>query len=290
MGSKVDIHAMLSPLKEIRPGITLTGVLSWRVRHIKFLSPGAVREVHGYAKGIPRRINIACDQAMIAACSNEMQTVDARIFQKAVGILELPQAPPVGLSPAPASQNASVMQKSRRPGKILSVLAAAVLLAVLAYRFYLPNPSNPDKIPNIPITKQAGQQGPVVVQAIVPPPAARAVQGELAGTAVQQESFQLALQAPLVPSGIKNAQSGRSADMDAFINEVFMMHKADAINRDSDPSARLTASGAPALERPASSPAGPSASPSREPEPVRVLTAQPDSDAIIDWLIEERKR
>jgi general secretion pathway protein A len=40
--------------------------------------PEAVREVHRYTKGIPRRINIACDQAMIAAFIEEMQTVDAR--------------------------------------------------------------------------------------------------------------------------------------------------------------------------------------------------------------------
>ncbi|WP_020587504.1 ExeA family protein [Desulfobacter curvatus] len=261
---QVDVRAMLFPLEEEQTRDYINRRLELAGAAHSIFTPGAVREVHRYTKGIPRRINIACDQAMIAACAKDMQTVDAQIFHEAVGILELP------LVPMAVSQPALVAPKSRRSVRVLPALAAAVLLVVVAYISYFRVLS-------------------------VPPPEATAAHGDLPGAGARLEAFQAESYEPvesqaatlepskvsLLPSEQIVVKPRRSADMDAFIKEVFIMHKADSMARVPDPSHQPSAHNVPASETPASGPAH---------ESVRASSAQPEPDAIIDWLIKEKSQ
>lgn len=287
---QVDVHVMLSPLEEKQTRDYINRRLELAGATHKIFIPGAVREVHRYTKGIPRRINIACDQAMIAAYAKDMQTVDAQTFQEAVGILELPQLPVAASPPVPAPQTRLAAPRSRRPARALPTLAVVVLLAVIVYTFYSRTLS-------------------------VPTPAATAAHGDPPGVVARPEAFQTesyepveSQAAPLETSQVTlasseqtAAKSNRTADMDAFImdafiKEVFILHKADFMARVPDPSPRLSAHNAPAPEMPSPVLAIPPASghqapePEPEPESVRASSAQPDSNAIIDWLIIEKSR
>jgi len=298
---QVDVHAMLSPLEEkqtldyIHRRLELAGATH------RIFTPEAVREVHGYTKGIPRRINIACDQAMIAAYSKDMQTIDAQTFQDAVGILKLPQVPVPVSPPAPLPTTLLAGLKSRWPVRPLPSLAAAVFLAVIAYTFYPRILSVPDQIQHPQIKTPATQKSSVFVPTMtVPPPSATETQGDLSEAASGLEAFQAEhlipslepSQVPPGPSEQTAAESDGSADMDKFIREVFIIDKADSMVRALDPSPRLSAHKAPAPETPAPIPAEAPASRYRNTEPVHdptpTTSAQPDPDAVIDWLIRKK--
>ena len=288
--TKVDIHAMLSPLEEKQTRDYINRRLELAGAVHKIFVPGAVREVHGYTKGIPRRINIACDQAMIAAYSKEMQTVDAQIFQEAVGVLEVPQVPLGGSEPVPGFKTPSVaLLGSRWRAKTLSALAAAVLLVAIACTFYSRNFSDPDTIPNLSINTPAEPTSPVIVKAVVvPKPVDSGGQGGGSESVPRQETFQASPQAPPAPFEKIAAESVRSAEMDALVNEGFMMHEFDSIPRGPDTSPQLTEHSAPAYETPTPPPAVPPISARRDSDPAPASTAQPDPEAIIDWLIKEK--
>lgn len=295
---QVDVHAMLSPLEEKQTRDYINRRLELAGATHGIFIPEAVREVHRYTKGIPRRINIACDQAMIAAYTKDMQTVNAQTFQEAVGILKLPQ-------PLPPPQTHPAEPRPRRPASILFTLAAAVLLAVIAYTFYPRILSVPDQIPLPPSKTPATQKAPVIVPAMtVPSTAATEAHGDLPGSAARPEAFQAAPQAPPLkpgqvpqaPSEQTAAEPDRTADMDEFIKEVFIkvfiMDKADSIAPVPDPSPRPSAHKAPVPETPA--PAVPPASRNQDPDPAYdptpATSAQPAPDAVIDRLIRKKYR
>ena len=273
---QVGVHAMLSPLEERQTRDYINRRLELAGATHRIFMPDAVREVHRYTKGIPRRINIACDQAMIAAYTKDMQTVDAQIFQEAVGILKLPQVPAVVSPPVPVPQAQPTDPKPRRPKKILAILAAAVLLIVIAYSFYPRILSVPDQISLPPNKTPALQKGMVIVPTTPPPQAPPLEPG----------------QAPQVPAEKTAAEYDRTPDMDEFIKEVFIMDKADSMARALDPFPRPSTHKAPAYETPAA--AVPPASRNQDPEPAYDPTqdpsAQPDPDAAIDWLIRKKSR
>ncbi|WP_022666514.1 ExeA family protein [Desulfospira joergensenii] len=111
----------------------------------------AVQEVHRYSKGIPRVINISCDQALIQAFADDKDTIDGPTVQKAVLSLELPLTG--GRERPPDVQNQqdtgredpdremefleSHPPKKTRGGKrIAAGLAAACICLFMGYRFY----------------------------------------------------------------------------------------------------------------------------------------------------------
>jgi general secretion pathway protein A len=50
--------------------------------------PGAVREVHRYAKGIPRMVNAVCDNALLAGYVARVRTINPRCVRRAIEQLE----------------------------------------------------------------------------------------------------------------------------------------------------------------------------------------------------------
>jgi general secretion pathway protein A len=281
--AQVDVHAMLSPLDEEQTLDYIDRRLELAGATDPIFIPEAVREVHRYTKGIPRRINIACDQAMIAAFSKDMQTVDARTFREAVGLLELPQVPAVVLPAAPDMQAPSKPRRARRQVTVLPALTAAVLLVVSAYTFYAQTFS-------------------------VRAPAATAAHGEPPVGVVRQEihkteshaSVALSaapitpVQEPSAPAEQPPVKSKRAADMDAFVEEVFMMHKADIMAQAPDASPLPSAPITPAPQKRLPVPVDPQTTGCQDSESAHesmgTSSAHPDPDAVIDWLIKEKSR
>jgi general secretion pathway protein A len=79
----------------------------------KLFDSKAVRRIHQLTRGVPRRINLLCDRALLGAYATNRQRVNVEIIEKAA--LEVFQAPkgPALLPPRPASSRRS----QHPPGK-----------------------------------------------------------------------------------------------------------------------------------------------------------------------------
>ncbi|WP_300456983.1 AAA family ATPase [Desulfobacula sp.] len=90
----VNLHACLEPLNKEETKIYINKRLELAGTNRKIFLSSALHEAYTYSKGIPRLINISCDQALIAAFAKGVKTVDASTFRKATGQLYRPVAPP----------------------------------------------------------------------------------------------------------------------------------------------------------------------------------------------------
>lgn len=59
----------------------------------KIFSTAAVRRIHQYAMGVPRRLNIICDHALVAACVQGRRNIDEKIVEECAQKLNLPLKP-----------------------------------------------------------------------------------------------------------------------------------------------------------------------------------------------------
>jgi type II secretory pathway predicted ATPase ExeA len=90
----IKTHAFLEPLDENETKLYINKrlELSGSKRNIFLVS--AIHEVHAYSKGFPRTINIACDQALIAAFAKGVRLIDTPTFKQALGQIDLPITSP----------------------------------------------------------------------------------------------------------------------------------------------------------------------------------------------------
>lgn len=65
--------------------------------------PEAVASVHRLARGVPRRINLLCDRALLGAYASDRHTIDAGIVERAASEVFESEAPPEPAAPAPRS-------------------------------------------------------------------------------------------------------------------------------------------------------------------------------------------
>lgn len=136
------VHAFLEHLdeEETRTYINKRLEMAGATRKIFLLA--AVHEVFKYSKGIPRLINISCDQALLAAFSKDMKIIDVPTFKQGIKGLELPALPfkkKVIPKEKIQTQEKPLHQKNQRfPNKKMAGLALACCLCLgIAYLFYI---------------------------------------------------------------------------------------------------------------------------------------------------------
>ena len=103
---------------------------------------GALREVHRASGGVPRRINIVCDRALLGAFADGERRVDAALVRRATR--EVP--------------GAFARPRIRWSGAVATALVVVAVGGLLAWQFAPPMPS-------------AYEPGPVLVRAPAPAPA-----------------------------------------------------------------------------------------------------------------------
>lgn len=86
----IKTNVSLEPLDENETKLYINKRLEFSGSKRKIFLISAIHEVHVYSKGFPRLINIACDQALIAAFAKGMRLVDAPTFKQALGQIDLP--------------------------------------------------------------------------------------------------------------------------------------------------------------------------------------------------------
>ncbi len=116
-------------------------------RPVELFTPRAIRRIHAWSGGIPRRINIACDRALLAAFGRNRRRVTGGIARRALAELSAR-----GAAPRP-----SLLLRAR--WAFAAFLVAAAAAALVLYRgalleAFAPQPGPPKDEPTAP---QAGQ-------------------------------------------------------------------------------------------------------------------------------------
>lgn len=116
-------------------------------RPVEIFTPRAIRRIHAWSGGIPRRINIACDRALLAAFVRNRRRVTGGIARRALAELSAR-----GATPRP-----SLLLRGR--WAFAAFLVAAAAAALVLYRgalleAFAPQPGPPKDEPTAP---QAGQ-------------------------------------------------------------------------------------------------------------------------------------
>ncbi len=292
---QVDVHAMLEPLDQEETHAYINQRLALAGARRKIFIVPAVRQAYLFSKGIPRLINIACDQAMIAAYSKDMKIIDSQTFQEAVGILELPQAP------EPEPQNPPA--ESRRPGKLMAGLAAAVVLGISAY-YFIPR-HFPQAISQIAAlmpepVQEAAQPMPVpetdtpppvfetTVLTPIPPSIQPLDEHKAEASPALAEEAQAEFYSPPEKEEFPLDSGGppdtRPVDMEKFIDEVFMIHAPigsgpEEQGKDQTPTTVVQVPPSQITVPP------PQEKADLAPQPPR---RSPEPDAIIDWLLNKK--
>ena len=117
-------------------------------------TPGAVREIYENSLGLPRRINVLCDHALLTGYVQEIRLIDQRIIRECVRELDLPipeikpfPGTPGGIEKSPGKKSESQeMQVSEKPHekrqkRLFPVFATFVLLGVfiMGAAFFAPD-------------------------------------------------------------------------------------------------------------------------------------------------------
>jgi general secretion pathway protein A len=123
LAQRISLSAHLTPLTVAETaGYIEHRLLIAAQRHLDLFSPRACRLIHNYSRGIPRKINIAADRALLTAYSINRPKVTASIAKIAIEELT---------SRAPAATKVS--PKSRRYIVWAAVTCALLLVAAVVY-------------------------------------------------------------------------------------------------------------------------------------------------------------
>lgn len=207
-----DILTRLEPLDEKETGVYISKRLEISGASREIFSKSAKHEAYCYSKGIPRLINISCDQAMMAAYSDDKKQVDSQIFKSVLPKLDLP----IFQSPDKDQAHNSTFSRS----KIFMFSAAASVCVFIAYSFFSEYLTSDTEMSASSMTKEVKFKisDPV---AILPP-----VVSGVTIKPVMQESFETIYKSTddkEIGLGYTPADIKIIKNVDEFIEDVFMI-------------------------------------------------------------------
>ena len=174
----IKVKAFLEPLDEQETMAYVKKRLELAGTNQNIFLETTVHEIHNYSKGIPRLINISCDQALIAAFADNLKIVDVPTFQQAVKSISLPDIKSekqLLKIEDQLSENRPPPARQRSIPIFFAGLAvgACIFLAYLFYTDYFPpamdkkNTDYPSNKPfNQPVEVESVKQTPAKVQAV----------------------------------------------------------------------------------------------------------------------------
>lgn len=298
---QIDIHSTLEPLNEEETKAYINKRLEIAGTHRKIFLVSAISECYTYSKGIPRLINISCDQALIQAFAKGMKIVDAVNFKQVVQELSLPAGKSERQEQKkdnPQSENmmkqGSLFITPKKSALLTTTAGICLCFLVLFYLGYTPSALN--KMPSDPPDSIKSWKSEV--EHIIPPvqynyntddaeqiltktsaPAAKKIPkppGKEIGLGYTPAlpSETMGNRSPGLTADITKkdpaAETGkdRIKDLDEFIEDVLLVKKQPFwFPEDSIENQKNT---------------------SMTPEMSPVSLKEPEPDAIIDWLIEKR--
>jgi general secretion pathway protein A len=126
---RIAIWCNIEPLSEMETAQYISYRLSIAGAGKDIFQQEAIRDIHLYSKGIPRKINILCDQALLTGFSLNIKEIEANIIQKSAidlgfqfqkSKIEKPQTDRLEFEPSPiqgAPGQEEIAQIQNAPGK-----------------------------------------------------------------------------------------------------------------------------------------------------------------------------
>ena len=134
----------------------------------------AIDRIHALTGGVPRRINLLCDRALLGAYGGARAQVDRTTLERAASEVFDTPAPPPASPPTAAAASAAPRVPWSRPVLALSALAAAAVLVTVLQAWTHRNgtaaPSAPS-IPSVPATPASAPAAPTSTPAGAAPAA-----------------------------------------------------------------------------------------------------------------------
>jgi len=241
-----DVFTRLEPLDEKETGLYISKRLEISGAAHEIFSKSSKHEAYCYSQGIPRLINISCDQAMLAAYSESKQQIDAQIFRSILPKLDLPVFK--------GRNKDDVHNYTFFRSKIFMLSAVAAFICLFLVYSFFPEyftPAARTASPRInevkfKISDSTVNREPHVLSGVKMKP-------------VIQESFEAIYKSTgdkKTGLGYTPADAENIKNIDAFIEDVFMTEKTI-----------------------------PGTKEAYLPEPLN----EPDPNAVIDWLVNEKK-
>lgn len=179
----IKVKAFLEPLDEQETMAYVKNRLELAGTNQNIFLETTVHEIHNYSKGIPRLINISCDQALIVAFADNMKIVDIPTFHEAIKSISLPDVKSekqLLKTEDQLSENKPSPARQRSIPKLfagLAVAAACICLVYILYTQYFPPSMDKNKTDyssnkpsNKPVEVKPAQQTPAKVQAVIQKP------------------------------------------------------------------------------------------------------------------------
>ncbi len=144
LAQRITARFHLEPLSRSEVAAYVKHRLSVAGLHERLFPDSAINRLYHISKGIPRRINVLCDRALLGAYAQNARRVDARTLEKA------------------AEEVDGVVRKSGHLGWYITALVATGMLA-LAFTFYPGRPgtaSVPGPVPRADGTKPVATATP----------------------------------------------------------------------------------------------------------------------------------
>jgi general secretion pathway protein A len=312
---QIKTHAVLEPLNENETKTYINKRLEFSGSKRKIFLISAIHEIHVYSKGFPRTINIACDQALIAAFAKGMRLVDVPTFKEALGQLDLPIIPPGGKRGQP--EDTPPFQRPWFQKK--SFIGGAVFVLICLFAGYLytgdngpftfkrkfpvpPAPMTPEPLLQKNKRSPTSEASSVAEQIPSPQPTIELTVPQVQEPDTQNEAQNIQTVQPPAASMEKKkdpspvlintfvaadqatqGEPAASKDIHGFVEEVFSFKETPASD-DSETTIVLEES----EEKVLPGPAEPFEENSADDSPV-LNEPEPEPDAIIDWLIHKRE-
>ncbi|MEN6474441.1 MAG: AAA family ATPase [Syntrophaceae bacterium] len=156
-------------------------------------SPAAMQVIYQRTRGYPRVINILCDNAMLAAYTEDTREVTPRIIKQVASEIE-----------------GTYVQGSRIPLPKAGIVAAAVIAVAAGAALWYGLSRDTDRPQPPPVIERSAQNAPEKIIPVAPPPAV--VMTPKAPKAVPSAPFQTGLEIP--PSQTAAAKNAPAATMD----------------------------------------------------------------------------
>ncbi|MEJ5357976.1 MAG: AAA family ATPase [Desulfobacterales bacterium] len=189
VGQRIATRCRLLPLDRRQTGEYIRYRLNVAARRpLDLFTPAAIRRIHAWSGGIPRRINIACDRALLAAFGKNRRRVTGGLARRAIA----------ELSPRAALRPPLLLQ-----GRL--AFAAFLLAALAAALFLYPEPLREAFAPRRTALPLQGVETPAAER---PPEAAGAAAADRLRALEPRESRRQALAAALAAWGETFASRG----------------------------------------------------------------------------------
>jgi general secretion pathway protein A len=134
---RITVNYHIEPLKEMETPLYIRHRLKVAGARKEIFTADAIRQIHGFARGYPRLINIICDHALLTGYAAGSNPIDRKLIEECEKELRLPETMPSlsKLMPKESFSSAMAAVEPRAPARALGWKTPMALVFLLLLGF-----------------------------------------------------------------------------------------------------------------------------------------------------------